>query len=120
MIDTRNPSNPVLVGSYDTPGWACGVAVLGNYVYVADYAWGLQILRVGEPMPPIWSAATLSTNGFEATLTVSVRGNYRVEWSEDLVWWRSLRTLTNVLGSVRVVDASVLSAPRRFYRAVKE
>ncbi|MCS7338135.1 MAG: hypothetical protein NZ739_07860, partial [Verrucomicrobiae bacterium] len=56
MIDISSPSNPVLVGSYDTPGWACGVAVLGNYVYVADYAWGLQILRVGEPMPPIWSA----------------------------------------------------------------
>ena len=31
------PPSPVEVGYYDTPGYARGVAVSGNYAYVADY-----------------------------------------------------------------------------------
>ena len=36
VIDVSNPANPVRVGGYDTSGNAFGVAVSGNYAYVAD------------------------------------------------------------------------------------
>ncbi|MCS7337090.1 MAG: hypothetical protein NZ739_02480 [Verrucomicrobiae bacterium] len=96
-----------------------GIAVAGEYLYVADGPWGLQILRMGAP-PPVWSAPALATNGFEANLTVNALGTYRIEWSEDLRTWTPLRTLTNISGTVRVVDPAALNTPKRFYRAVLE
>ena len=36
VIDVSDPENPTIVGSADTPGWAAGVYVSGNYAYVAD------------------------------------------------------------------------------------
>ena len=36
VIDVSNPTNCVRVGGYDTSGYALGVAVSGNYAYVAD------------------------------------------------------------------------------------
>ena len=44
---------PQLVGSYDTPGRAYGVAVSGNYAYVADYASGLLIINVSNVANPM-------------------------------------------------------------------
>jgi LVIVD repeat-containing protein len=40
------------VGSYDTSGSARGVAVSGNYAYVADYTAGLQVIDVSNPANP--------------------------------------------------------------------
>jgi hypothetical protein len=40
VIDVSNPSNPREVGFFDTPGYAYGVYVSGNYAYVAD---GMQV-----------------------------------------------------------------------------
>jgi len=48
VIDVSNPTNCVRVGGYDTSGLAVGVAVSGNYAYVADYA-GLQVIDVSNP-----------------------------------------------------------------------
>jgi hypothetical protein len=39
---------PELVGSYDTPGCAYGVAVAGSYAYVADGHFGLEVLTSCE------------------------------------------------------------------------
>ena len=36
IIDISNPSNPTFKGSYDTPDQAEGVALSGNYAYVAN------------------------------------------------------------------------------------
>ena len=36
ILDIHNPAQPVRVGGYDTSGWACGVAMVGNDAYVAD------------------------------------------------------------------------------------
>ena len=36
IISVSNPTAPVIVGSYNTPGAAYGVAVVGTTVYVAD------------------------------------------------------------------------------------
>ena len=44
------PSAPAEVGFYDTPGTAGGVAVAGNYAYVADNKYGLFILAYTPPL----------------------------------------------------------------------
>jgi len=44
--------DPVRVGGYDTSGSAYGVAVLGNYAYVADGSAGLQVIDVSNPANP--------------------------------------------------------------------
>ncbi len=48
-------ADPVLIGQW--PGWpregyACGVAVSGNYAYVADENAGLQVIDVSNPANP--------------------------------------------------------------------
>jgi len=40
-----DPAAPWEAGFYDTPGWAYGVAVAGDYAYVADGPGGMLILR---------------------------------------------------------------------------
>ncbi|HAV42926.1 TPA: hypothetical protein DCX15_02785, partial [bacterium] len=45
IIDVSNPRSPKEIGYYDTPGYASGVYVLGNYTYVADGGSGLWILN---------------------------------------------------------------------------
>jgi hypothetical protein len=43
VVDISNPLSPKGVGSFDTPGFAKGVAVSENYIYVADQGSGLWI-----------------------------------------------------------------------------
>ena len=52
VIDISNPSSPTCVGRYDTSGCACGVAVSGNYAYVADSSFGLQVIDISTPASP--------------------------------------------------------------------
>ena len=110
-----------LVGQW--PGWqrgpAYGVAVSGNYAYVADAGWGLQIFRV-YLRPYFDSQMQLRDDGFEAWLQTRAPGNYRVEVSADLQNWQTLMTLTNVTGRVRIFDPYATNATQRFYRAVVE
>ena len=42
-LDVDDPANPDGEGSYDTPWLAMGVAVAGDYAYVADWS-GLQVV----------------------------------------------------------------------------
>jgi hypothetical protein len=46
VLDVSDPTRPVWVAGCDTGGAAMGVAVAGNYAYVADGDWGLTILRL--------------------------------------------------------------------------
>ncbi|MHB2156404.1 LVIVD repeat-containing protein [Calditrichota bacterium GD2] len=45
VIDVSDPTNPQLVGYYDTPDYAYGVAVSGEYIYAANWKYGMYILR---------------------------------------------------------------------------
>ncbi len=40
------------MGGYDTPGWAWGLALDGNLLYVADKSKGMVILDVSDPSAP--------------------------------------------------------------------
>jgi len=66
-------ADPTFVGSYNTPNFAYGVEVVGNYAYVADYSAGLQIIDVSDPANPTL-AGSYNTPGSSFGVTVS--GNY--------------------------------------------
>ena len=36
VIDVSTPASPQIIGSVDTPGYACDVTVVGTTAYVAD------------------------------------------------------------------------------------
>jgi hypothetical protein len=48
IVDVSDPAHPSEVGSYDTPGYASGVAVSGSYAYVAD---GMRAAHRGRLRP---------------------------------------------------------------------
>ncbi|MBI4553759.1 MAG: choice-of-anchor D domain-containing protein, partial [Candidatus Latescibacteria bacterium] len=62
-----------LVGQYNTPGSANGVAVSGQYTYIGDGPNGLQVINIGNPANPVL-AGSLATDG--PGLGLSVVGNY--------------------------------------------
>lgn len=64
---------PTLAGTYNTPGHAYGVTVSGNYAYVADYEYGLQIINILNPVSPAL-VGSYDTAG-NAT-DVAISGNY--------------------------------------------
>jgi hypothetical protein len=48
MIDVQNPTAPMLVRSYATPGVPHGLSAQGEHIYVADFSGGMHILRLKE------------------------------------------------------------------------
>jgi hypothetical protein len=51
VADVSNANAPIEVGSFDTPGAATGIALDGNYAYVAD-TYALITLDISEPRSP--------------------------------------------------------------------
>lgn len=60
------------VGQLDTPGYAAGLAVSGDYVYVADGS-SLRIIDVSDPTEPVEVG---SLTGLIAATDVAVAGHY--------------------------------------------
>jgi hypothetical protein len=52
VVDISDPTNLTLVGNYDTPGFAYGVAVSGDHAFVADTGSGLQVIDISYFMNP--------------------------------------------------------------------
>ena len=69
------------VGFYDTPGNAMGVAVAGNYAYVAAYSAGLRIVDIQNPAQPFEVGACHAS---DAASDVAVIGDYAFEadWAD--------------------------------------
>ena len=51
-IDVSDPSNPTLLGSWNSPGLANSVAVSGGLAFLADDIAGLQVVDVSDPSNP--------------------------------------------------------------------
>ena len=60
-------------GSYDTPDYAEGIMVSGNYAYVADGDSGLQIINISNPESPTF-VSSYNTPGHATDVYIS--GNY--------------------------------------------
>jgi hypothetical protein len=52
IVDVNTPTEPIILGSYDTPGLTWSVDVVGNRAYVADSRSGMHILDVSDPTTP--------------------------------------------------------------------
>ena len=64
---------PFAIGSVDTPGFADGFAVAGNFAYVADGLNGLQLIDISNPQAPVLSGRA-DTPG--SARDVAIAGNY--------------------------------------------
>lgn len=62
-----------VVGAWDSPGGAMGVAIAGGYAYLADSGSGLQIINIADPLNPTLAGA-LDTPG--SANDVVVAGDY--------------------------------------------
>jgi len=78
-VDAAKEVDVTFVGSYDTPGWAEGVAVSGDYAYVADGHEGLVIVDISNKTAPVLADTTLvlagSYDGYSAS-DVVLSGDY--------------------------------------------
>ena len=79
ILDVSDPTTPRLLGSYNTDGPVTGVAVSGNYVYLAEggqwkpptYAYvggGWHVLDVTDPAHPVRVAGTRDLNAKSVTV----------------------------------------------------
>ncbi|MBF0245035.1 MAG: hypothetical protein HQL31_07155, partial [Planctomycetes bacterium] len=74
IIDISDPTQPSMVGAYETAGDdAFSVTINGNYAYVGDGGDGLQIIDITDPAHPTL-AGSYDTSGF--SYGVAINGNY--------------------------------------------
>jgi hypothetical protein len=97
ILDVSNPSTPISLVLYDTPGTVRDIEIVSNRVYLADEL-AFRVINIADPTTP----AELST--FEETPTrparISVLENYA--YIADNYWKRS---------SLQIFDVSDPSAP---------
>jgi parallel beta-helix repeat protein len=62
IVDISDPNHPAEAGAYDTPGYAEGVVLVGQYAYIADGPYGLRILDVSDPKHPTETAYAYPLN----------------------------------------------------------
>ncbi|MFQ5343763.1 MAG: hypothetical protein ACE5F6_19645, partial [Anaerolineae bacterium] len=80
MIDISDPAHPAKADSYDTPGYAYGVAVaVGDpqghtYAYVADWD-GLIVLSAALPTPPPFTPPA----NWSYHVPAGLEGNYQID-----------------------------------------
>ena len=93
IVDISNTATPTLAGSYDTAGYARGVAVSGSYAYVADGSNGLVILSTNIPPEA----------GIQDKTLLQVEGQPEVYWLQNnkLYWvtdWNVINDMSAVPG----------------------
>jgi PGF-pre-PGF domain-containing protein len=52
IVDIKDPTKPTRKGNYITGGYARDIAVVGNYAYLANDAYGLVIIDITNPAIP--------------------------------------------------------------------
>ena len=103
------------MGGYNTSGRTRGVAVSGNYAYVADDSWGLMILG---PRTPRIASITLAAGTATVYYTNTIPGtNYTLEYRTNLTTgnWQPVGTQPAAGDSAAQTDTSAGAAPR-YYR----
>jgi hypothetical protein len=59
-----------------------------------------------------------TSEGVIVDLTAELGAHYRLDGSTNFVVWTTLYDLTNSVGTIHYLDASVTNLPKKFYRAV--
>jgi subtilisin-like proprotein convertase family protein len=58
VVDVANPAQPHIISTFDTPGYALGLALVQNLVGVADYNSGLRIINPDGLTPRVQACDT--------------------------------------------------------------
>jgi hypothetical protein len=95
IVDISNPRAPVLKGSFDTPGEALEVVVLGDTAYVADGPEGFRVVDVRNTSAPV-SLGHLDTPGSASGIAVTGKTVFVADGEEGL----------------RIIDCSNPAAPK--------
>ncbi len=112
VVSVSDPTRPVEVGFYDTPGSATGLTVAGDHVFVADGTlrsgnqWvnsGLHIINVADPAHPV-EVGVRATPGW--SVRVAVAGSYAYVGDQGI--WDGSQT---VGAGLHVVDITNLTNP---------
>jgi len=69
IVDVSSPANPVLSVTTKAFNWCLGLAVEGNYAYMADYNKGLRIVDISHPLTPA-EVGSFDTRGKACDVTV--------------------------------------------------
>lgn len=85
VVNVSDPTNPVEVGFYDTPGYALAVHVVGGYAYVADGDAGLRVIDVSDPAAPSEAGFYDPEEGWGVHDVFSTRG-YVYLLTSDGLW----------------------------------
>ncbi|MCD8371534.1 MAG: hypothetical protein LUC94_14660 [Clostridiales bacterium] len=64
FIDIRDPAQPILVSHYDTLEQATGISVCGDYVFVSDRYFGIEILDVSDLSNPVYLTQINTTRSY--------------------------------------------------------
>ena len=70
VVDISVPANPIELGKVLIPSAVSGVAVSGNYAYVANGAGSLRIIDVSTPSSPV-EVGFFDTGGYPRRVAVS-------------------------------------------------
>lgn len=62
IADVSDPTQPAILGTWQSSGYAEGLALMGKYVYLADGSYGLRVIDVSNPVSPKETGAALSVN----------------------------------------------------------
>ena len=80
VIDISDPTNPTLLGNYNTPGYVYAVTVSGDYAFLVDYDNGLYVIDISDPTTPTF-LGNYDTPGGAWDVTVSGDNAFLVDYS---------------------------------------
>jgi len=75
--------NVRLIGELDLPSYECGVAVVGDLAYVADFDSGLRVISIADPVRPV-EIGYCDTPGQAYQVAVADRFAYVADYSAGL------------------------------------
>lgn len=99
IVDLSDPAAPGVIGRWDSPGSAEGVAVKGSQLYVADGPFGLAVVDLTNPAAPARIASAFDTY-----------------FAFDVVVHNDVAFVAAADAGVLVVDVAAPGAPRELTR----
>lgn len=90
VVEISDPSQPKIIGSCSTPGFARDITVAGEYAYVADDTKGMTVVHIKDPSTPRVVANFATDNG--TTSRIWIDGNHAY--------------LADGKGAVKIVDVT--------------
>lgn len=116
VLEVGNPGNPQRVGSFQTKGFATGVAVAGDHVFVAAGEEGLLIFDSFRQLR-LEALAGVGEEPFRFRLTGQPGQSVRLQRSVDLKNWQDWKPVTLGSTPIELPDPDASFTGRRFYRA---